>query len=82
MNIPKLVILDTLNKLYSSFEIHLNQLKFNYYNNYIIVTWIDEYGYKEKFKIIADKDFKNPNTVSSNQQFTYNNKLFQLLLID
>ena len=41
-----------------------------------------EYGYKEKLKIVYDEDFKRPDLVISNQQFSYNNKLYQLLVID
>lgn len=29
-----------------------------------------------------DEDFKRPNLVISNQQFSYNNKLYQLLVIE
>ena len=42
----------------------------------------DEYGYKEKLKIVYDEDFRRPDLVISNQQFSYNNKLYQLLVID
>ena len=82
MNIPKETILNTLQQLYTSSIIKLNQIKTTNYDNFILVTWIDEYCYKQKFKIIYDKDFKNPNSVISNQQFSYNNKLYQLLIIE
>lgn len=82
MNIPKEIILTTLYQLYTSSTIHLNQIKTTNYDNFILVTWIDEYCYKQKFKIIYDKDFKNPNSVISNRQFSYNNKLYQLLVIE
>ena len=48
----------------------------------MIVIWRDEYGYKEKLKIVFDEDFKRPDLVVSNQQFSYNNKLYQLLVIE
>lgn len=48
----------------------------------MIVIWRDEYDYKEKLKIVYDEDFKRPNLVISNQQFSYNNKLYQLLVIE
>lgn len=48
----------------------------------MIVIWRDEYGYKERLKIVYDEDFNRPNLVISNQQLSYNNKLYQLLVID
>ena len=51
-------------------------------DDYAIVIWRDEYGYKEKLKIVYDEDFRRPDLVISNQQFSYNNKLYQLLVID
>ena len=82
MNIPKEIILITLQQIYTSSTLSPNQIKTTNYDNFILVTWIDEYCYKQKFKIIYDKDFKNPNSVISNQQFDYNNELYQLLLIE
>lgn len=51
-------------------------------DDYMIIIWRDEYGYKEKLKIVYDEDFKRPDLVISNQQFSYNNKLYQLLVIE
>ena len=82
MNIPKEIIIATLQEIHTSFNITPNQIKITNYDDYMIVIWRDEYSYKEKLKIIYDKDFKNPNSVISNQQFSYNNKLYQLLVIE
>lgn len=82
MNVPKEIILATLQEIHTSFNITPNQLKITNYDDYMIVIWRDEYGYKEKLKIVYDEDFKNPNSVISNQQFSYNNKLYQLLVIE
>ena len=82
MNIPKEIILATLQEIHTSFNITPNQLKFTNYDDYMIVIWRDEYGYKEKLKIVYDEDFRRPDLVISNQQFSYNNKLYQLLVID
>ena len=82
MNIPKEIIIATLQGIHTAFNITPNQIKITNYDDYMIVIWRDEYGYKEKLKIVYDKDFKNPNSVISNQQFSYNNKLYQLLVIE
>lgn len=82
MNIPKEIILSTLKEIHTSFNITPNQLKITNYDDYMIVIWRDEYDYKEKLKIVYDEDFKRPDLVISNQQFSYNNKLYQLLVID
>ena len=82
MNIPKEIIIDTLQEIHTSFNITPNQIKITNYDDYAIVIWIDEYGYKEKLKIVYDEDFKRPDLVISNQQFSYNNKLYQLLVIE
>ena len=82
MNIPKEIILATLQEIHPAFNITPNQLKITNYDDYMIVIWRDEYGYKEKLKIVYDEDFKRPNLVISNQQFSYNNKLYQLLVIE
>lgn len=82
MNVPKEIILATLQEIHTSFNITPNQLKITNYDDYMIVIWRDEYGYKEKLKIVYDEDFKRPDLVISNQQFPYNNKLYQLLVID
>lgn len=82
MNIPKEIILATLQEIHTSFNITPNQLKITNYDDYMIVIWRDEYGYKEKLKIVCDEDFKRPDLVISNQQFSYNNKLYQLLVIE
>ena len=82
MNIPKEIILATLQEIYAAFNITPNQIKITNYDDYAIVIWIDEYGYKEKLKIVYDEDFKRPDLVISNQQFSYNNKLYQLLVIE
>ena len=82
MNIPKEIILATLQEIHTSFNITPNQLKITNYDDYMIVIWRDEYDYKEKLKIVYDEDFKRPNLVISNQQFSYNNKLYQLLVIE
>ena len=82
MNIPKEIILATLQEIHTSFNITPNQIKITNYDDYMIVIWRDEYGYKEKLKIVYDKDFKRPDLVISNQQFSYGNKLYQLLVID
>ena len=82
MNIPKEIILATLQEIHTSFNITSNQIKITNYDDYMIVIWRDEYGYKEKLKIVYDEDFKRPDLVISNQQFSYNNKLYQLLVID
>ena len=82
MNIPKEIIIATLQEIHTFFNITPNQIKITNYDDYMIVIWRDEYGYKEKLKIVYDKDFKNPNSVISNQQFSYNNKLYQLLVIE
>lgn len=82
MNIPKEIILATLQEIHTSFNITPNQLKITNYDDYMIVIWRDEYSYKEKLKIVYDEDFKRPDLVISNQQFSYNNKLYQLLVID
>lgn len=82
MNVPKEIILATLQEIHTSFNITPNQLNITNYDDYMIVIWRDEYGYKEKLKIVYDEDFKRPNLVISNQQFSYNNKLYQLLVIE
>ena len=82
MNVPKEIILATLQEIHTSFNITPNQLKITNYDDYMIVIWRDEYGHKEKLKIVYDEDFKRPNLVISNQQFSYNNKLYQLLVIE
>lgn len=82
MNVPKEIILATLQEIHASFNITPNQLKITNYDDYMIVIWRDEYDYKEKLKIVYDEDFKRPNLVISNQQFSYNNKLYQLLVIE
>ena len=82
MNIPKEIIIDTLQEIHTAFNITPNQIKITNYDDYAIVIWIDEYGYKEKLKIVYDEDFKRPDLVISNQQFSYNNKLYQLLVIE
>ena len=82
MNIPKEIIIDTLQEIHTSFNITPNQIKITNYDDYMIVIWRDEYCYKEKLKIVYDEDFKRPDLVISNQQFSYNNKLYQLLVID
>ena len=82
MNVPKEIILATLQEIHTSFNITSNQIKITNYDDYMIVIWRDEYGYKEKLKIVYDEDFKRPDLVISNQQFSYNNKLYQLLVID
>ena len=81
MNIPKEIIIATLQKIHTAFNITPNQIKITNYD-YMIVIWRDEYGYKEKLKIVYDEDFRRPDLVISNQQFSYNNKLYQLLVID
>lgn len=45
-------------------------------------VWRDEYGYREKFSIVYDENFKRPDLVITNQQFSYNNKLYQLLVTE
>lgn len=82
MNIPKEIILSTLKEIQTAFNITLNKIKITNYDDYMIVIWRDEYGYKEKLKIIYDKDFRRPDSVISNQQFSYNNELYQLLVIE
>ena len=82
MNVPKEIILATLQQIHTSFNITPNQIKTTNYNDYMIVIWRDEYGYKEKLKIVYDEDFKRPDLVISNQQFSYNNILYQLLVIE
>lgn len=82
MNIPKEIILATLQEIHTAFNITPNQIKTTNYDDYMIVIWRDEYGYKEKLKIVYDEDFKRPDLVISNQQFSYNNKLYQLLVIE
>lgn len=82
MNVPKEIILATLQEIHTSFNITPNQLKITNYDDYMIVILRDEYDYKEKLKIVYDEDFKRPNLVTSNQQFSYNNKLYQLLVIE
>lgn len=82
MNIPKEIILATLQQIHTSFNITPNQIKTTNYNDYMIVIWRDEYGYKEKLKIVYDEDFRRPDLVISNQQFSYDNKLYQLLVIE
>lgn len=82
MNISKEIILATLQEIHTSFNITPNQIKITNYDDYMIVIWRDEYGYKEKLKIVYNEDFKRPNLVISNQQFSYNNKLYQLLVIE
>jgi len=79
MNIPKEIIIATLQEIHTAFNITPNQIKITNYDDYMIVIWRDEYGYKEKLKIVYDEDFKRPDLVISNQQFSYNNKLYQLL---
>jgi|GEM_PF-2445916 hypothetical protein len=82
MNVPKEIIIATLQEIHTSFNITPNQIKITNYDDYMIVIWRDEYGYKEKLKIVFDEDFKRPDLVVSNQQFSYNNKLYQLLVIE
>ena len=82
MNIPKEIIIATLQEIHTAFNIKSHQLKITNYDDYMIVIWRDEYGYKEKLKIVYDEDFKRPDLVISNQQFSYNNKLYQLLVIE
>ena len=82
MNIPKEIIIATLQEIHTSFNITPNQIEITNYDDYMIVIWHDEYGYKEKLKIVYDEDFKRPDLVISNQQFSYNNKLYQLLVIE
>lgn len=82
MNIPKEIIIDTLQEIHTSFNITPNQIKTTNYDDYMIVIWRDEYGYKEKLKIVYDEDFQRPDLVISNQQFSYNNKHYQLLVIE
>ena len=82
MNIPKEIIIATLQEIHTSFNITPNQIKITNYDDYMIVIWRDEYGYKEKLKIVYDEDFKRPDLVISNQQFSYNNKHYQLLVIE
>lgn len=82
MNIPKEIIIATLQEIHTSFNITPNQIKITNYDDYAIVIWRDEYGYKEKLKIVYGEDFKRPDLVISNQQFSYNNKLYQLLVIE
>lgn len=82
MNIPKEIIIDTLQEIHTSFNITPSQIKTTNYDDYMIVIWRDEYGYKEKLKIVYDEDFKRPDLVISNQQFSYNNKHYQLLVIE
>lgn len=82
MNIPKEIIIATLQQIHTSFNITLNQIKTTNYNDYMIVIWRDEYGYKEKLKIVYDEVFRRPDLVISNQQFSYDNKLYQLLVIE
>lgn len=82
MNIPKEIIIATLQEIHTSFNITPNQIKITNYDDYAIVIWRDEYDYKEKLKIVYDEDFKRPDLVISNQQFSYNNKLYHLLVIE
>ena len=82
MNVPKEIIIATLQEIHTSFNITPNQIKITNYDDYMIVIQRDEYGYKEKLKIVYDEDFKRPDLVISNQQFSYNNKLYQLLVIE
>ena len=82
MNVPKEIIIATLQEIHTAFNITPNQIKIINYDDYMIVIWRDEYGCKEKLKIVYDEDFKRPDLVISNQQFFYNNKLYQLLVID
>jgi len=60
MNVPKEIILATLQEIHTSFNIKPHQLKITNY----------------------DEDFRRPDLVISNQQFSYNNKLYQLLVIE
>ena len=46
MNIPKEIILATLQEIHTSFNIKPHQLKITNYDDYMIVIWRDEYGYK------------------------------------
>lgn len=82
MNVPIEIIIATLQEIHTSFNITPNQIKITNYDDYMIVIWRDEYGYKEKLKIVYDEDFKRPDLVISNQQFSYNDKLYQLLVIE
>ena len=82
MNIPKEIILDVIQEIHTSFNIKLNQLDITDCGNYMRGVWRDEYGYREKFSIVYDENFKRPDLVITNQQFSYNNKLYQLLVID
>jgi len=82
MNVPKEIIQATLQEIHTSFNIKLNQLDITDCGNYMKGVWRDEYGYREKFSIVYDENFKRPDLVITNQQFSYNNKLYQLLVID
>lgn len=82
MNVPIEIIIATLQEIHTSFNITPNQIKITNYDDYMRGVWRDEYGYKEKLKIVYDEDFKRPDLVISNQQFSYNNKLYQLLVIE
>lgn len=82
MDVPKEIIIATLQEIHTSFNITPNQIKITNYDDYMIVIWRDECGYKEKLKIVYDEDFKRPDLVISNQQFSYNNKHYQLLVIE
>ena len=82
MKLTKEIIIATLQEIHTAFNITPNQIKITNYDDYMIVIWRDEYGYKEKLKIVYDEDFRRPDLVISNQQFSYNNKLYQLLVID
>ena len=81
MNIPKEIIIDALKQIYTSFSIKPRQINITNYDNYIRRTWIDEYGDKVVFEIILDKDFTRPDLVIANKQFSHNNNLYQLLII-
>ena len=52
MNIPKEIIIATLQEIHTAFNITPNQIKITNYDDYMIVIWRDEYGYKEKLKIV------------------------------
>lgn len=51
MNIPKEIIIATLQEIHTAFNITPNQIKITNYDDYMIVIWRDEYGYKENTKL-------------------------------
>lgn len=48
MNIPKEIIIATLQKIHTAFNITPNQIKITNYDDYMIVIWRDEYGLQRK----------------------------------